>query len=267
MCDKLWLQESVKLLQELAKEYDLQELWKDFLLWAAFQAGKPYDMERAEKVVAKYPDEVVWEFGCLYSLIEIAVKKDPHQNVLLKIMWTLHLASHYMYDESKAEKMLLEKIGKGHGKRFNAPLIAHDEDLVGLDELEKFAALMAMNTFSIKDTECAATYGSFLIEMANVIRVRFPMNYDERAMLIAAGAKDGISSLMAFIQISLMEMAGYVVIDGQYQPCSLYNMDYFAPPGAICSPGFYREGWTDVQVNVIMQSLAYGLPDGEPPQI
>ncbi len=263
MCDKLWLQESVKLLQELAKEYDLQELWKDFLLWAAFQAGKPYDKERAEEVVAKYPDEVVWQFGCLYSLIGIAVKNDPHQNVLLKIMWTLHLANHYMYDESKAEKMLLEKVDKGRSKRYDAPIIAYDEDLVGLDELEKFATLMGMNTFSIKDTECAATYGSFLIGMANVIKARFPMNYDERAMLIAAGAKDRISSLMAFIQISLMGMAGYVVFCGQYQPCSLYNMDFFAPPGAICSPGFYKEGWAEMRANVIIQSLAYGLPDDE----
>lgn len=263
MNDKLWLPESVKLLQDLAKEYNLQELWRDFLLWAAFQVGKPYNKERAEETVAKYPDEVVWAFGCLYSLIGIAVKNDPHQNVLLKIMWTLHLASHYMYDESKAEKMLLEKVGKGRSKRFDAPLIAHDEDLFGLDELEKFAALMAMNTFSIKDTECSATYGSFLIGMANVIKTRFPMNYDERAMLIAAGAKDRLSSLMAFIQISLMGMAGYVVIDGQYQPCSLNNMDFFAPPEAICSPGFYRDGWDDMRANVIIQSLAYGLPDDE----
>ena len=82
-------------------------------------------------------------------------------------------------------------------------------------------------------------------------------------MLIAPRSTDNNrSSLMAFIQCSLMGMASYACVSRHYKAIEQLNMDLFAPPGAFCSPSFYLESWHQARLAAMNAVALYGLPEG-----
>ena len=230
--DEEWLPEAAEILWGLEEKYPLNALWDDFLLWAACQASQPYDELRASLAVADYDDNIVWTFGKLYNVIGKAVKVNPKQNVLLKLAWVLHLADKYNYDDTEARQMMVRRVHEERKKsRAGRRQIARDS-------------------------------GSFLIAMANVIREYYPKDYQERVMLIAPRSTDNNrSSLMAFIQCSLMGMASYACVSRHYKAIEQLNMDLFAPPGALCSPAFYLESWHQARIAAMNAVALYGLPE------
>lgn len=255
--DEEWLPEAVEIMWGLEEKYSLNALWDDFLLWAAYQAGYPYDELRASLVVADYDDDIVWTFGKLYNVIGKAVKLAPKQNVLLKLAWALRLANKYGYDEAEARQMMVKRVRE---ERKKSKVGKKPESAA---DLERLLREMNVEFFTVMDREIVQDSGSFLIAMANVIREYYPKDFQERAMLIAPRSADNNrSSLMAFIQCSLMGMAGYVCVDRSYKVNGQLNMDLFAPPGAICSPAFYLESWYQARVAAMNAMMLYGMPEG-----
>jgi len=267
MNDDRWIDEFVKIFAEWAKTYRLDAIWLDFLLWMAIQAGTPYDKDLADQISGKYPDDIVWKFAYLYNKVSVIVKEQPHQNALLKVMHRLGLAERYVYDESSAERKLLDTAKEAYGKAGVNPIHtlmgSQVQNQNSLNDFEKMAMLMGIDAFSVKDIKCSTTYGSFLIAMANVVRNVYPINYPTQVMLIAMDdtENESASALMAFIQMALMGMACYVVLGHtDIQSDGVYHMEYFAPRNAICSPSFYLEDWNsarELTMNVIMR---YGVP-------
>lgn len=255
--DDEWLPEAVEILWGLEEKYPLSTLWDDFLLWAACQASQPYDELSASLAVAEYDDDIVWTFGKLYNVIGKAVKLNPKQNVLLKLAWVLHLADKYNYNDTEARQMMVKRVREERKKSKGV------KKLESAADLERLLQEMNVEFFTIMDREIARDSGSFLIAMANVIREYYPKDYQERAMLIAPRSADNNrSSLMSFIQCSLMGMASYVCVSLHYKVVEQLNMDLFAPPGAFCSPAFYLESWHQARVATMNAVALYGLPEG-----
>lgn len=254
--DEEWLPEAADILWGLEEKYPLNTLWDDFLLWAAYQASQPYDELRASLAVAEYNDDIVWTFGKLYNVIGKAVKLNPKQNVLLKLAWALHLADKYDYGDAKARQMMVNRVHEEREKTRNGKKPESAADL------ERLLREMNVQFFTVMDKAIVRDSGSFLIAMANVIREYYPKDYQERAMLIAPRSADNNrSSLMAFIQCSLMGMASYACVSRHYGVLEQLNMDLFAPPEAFCSPAFYLEPWHQARVAAMNAVALYGLPE------
>ena len=254
--DEEWLPEAADILWGLEEKYPLNTLWDDFLLWAAYQASQPYDELRASLAVAEYNDDIVWTFGKLYNVIGKAVKLNSKQNVLLKLAWALHLADKYDYGDAKARQMMVNRVHEERKK------IRNGKKPESAADLERLLREMNVQFFTVMDKEIVWDSGSFLIAMANVIREYHPKDYQERAMLIAPRSADNNrSSLMAFIQCSLMGMACYACVSQHYGVLDQLNMDLFAPPEAFCSPAFYLESWHQARVAAMNAVALYGLPE------
>ena len=58
--DENWLPEAAEIMWKFEEAHTLRTVWKDFLLWAAYQAGHPYDRAMAESVVECYQKGEVW---------------------------------------------------------------------------------------------------------------------------------------------------------------------------------------------------------------
>lgn len=250
--DENWLPEAAEIMWKFEETHTLRTVWKDFLLWAAYQAGHPYDRTMAEFVVENYQKDEVWEFGRLYNCVDRAVSENPHQNVLLKLAWTLHLVNYYAYNEKEAGEIFQHKLQ-------NTNKIKKDLSEI---ELKRICQDLKLDGVTIYDKDVGHDSGSFYIAMANVMRRLFPTRYQEMAMFtIPQSGRDNTSSLMAFIQCSLMGMAGYVCTQRKYQINDQLSMDLFAPPGSICSTAFYLDAWNKGRQVAMNTIYLYGVPD------
>lgn len=235
----LWVPAILELFEHLPQEGSILDRWKDFLLWAAYQAGEPRMPEAQSKIITRYGSYSKVLFTQIFRRLCLAVYNNPHQNALLQIAIELHLADTYIYDERPAEHIFQEQL---------SCLTQRAIDPSGLP-----SPLSPFDAASLQDADCAVSHGSTLIALSNVIKERCPKTYQEQAILVAAGASDGYSHLMSFIQLSIMGMPTYVLLDGT-RVTDYSGLGLFVPENAICSPEFFSDAWTRARWESIIKS-------------
>lgn len=218
-----WLNQALEYFSHLPKNISRNQLWRDFLLWAAYQAGEPRLPDAQAQILAPYGGDIRTLFMGAYRSICLGIAENPHQNAPLMLGNSFGVESEYIYDEKAAEWFFTQQLAIQTGK----------------PTLKK--ALSSMDIVTFRADNCDTDYGSSLIGISNVIQAKFPNEYQERALFVATGNPDGHGHLTAFIQLSIMGMPCYVTLDGS--EVYINNQALFAPNTAICSPEFYSEYW------------------------
>lgn len=222
--------------QRLSKYQPLYQCWCDFALWAACQAGDRDIHQHAlqDQALSKYPSGTKQIFLAVFNNLRSAIKAEPGQNTMLRLMNALELDDRDTYAgaELTAENLLLEQARVQYGRP------------VTVDILQQV---------TVTDLDCAVNNGSTLIAMANVMRRTFPRSYQERLLVVIPEASDKFSHFMAFVQLSMMGISAYTA------PRKLTVYDscghaVFAPKEAICSPAFFSEYWEEFRWEVFLKA-------------
>jgi len=258
---ELWLQDSVKIMRNFGCK---QDIWEEFLIWSVYRSG--WDTNRPYTARCKNKD-AEHSYRCLYQIIKNAVEENPHRNVLLKLMAAIGLASpDDGYDEQAADKLLAERTDRFCGDRYlklNQGKILQVPaafDCMQPEDYSKFLNIWAVQSYIIHDSICDH-HGSKLIAMANAIKNRYELSYPDQAVLIASnkGTCLTASGMMAFIQMSMMGMACYVLLDNAYGICDKNRMALFAPPNAVCSKQFFSDAWNNARTATMLWGMTYGI--------
>lgn len=233
-----WLKKASGILTQYTDTNEFPSLWSDFIDWSCYQAGDS-DIAEAEqgRITKKYPDSVKRDFLRLYHVIESAIAIDPNQNVLLKIMVSMGMEQHDNYNEVEKNCSL------PHLSVHSSTLDQSVNDV----ETESDSGYLAYI-----DENCAASKGSWLIAYANKYRENCPFDFQSGILLAAADHSAILFAKISFIQMAIMGMSCFVLMDSTYAVSSIPGMELFAPPTAVCSSGYFRETWTKRRLEVMI---------------
>lgn len=267
-----WVRTASDLLYKLSTGREIRMVWKDFLLWSAYQAGRRSGESKIQQklILNDYPQQKQEMFQQLFRIVSYVTSQWPHQNILLKIMDAVHIAGKYFYDEHTAREILLNKsdcpLDSTYRWRQMELFEIEDDDsnlweninCIHSDDMDELSSLCRLNMCVFVDDRCSISGGSRLIAVANEYREHCPMDFANRMILIASDPKDITFALISFIQMALMGMACYVLTDNDYCISLSCNMGLFAPPTAICSSAYYSDKWNEARMKAIIAAQIGG---------
>lgn len=259
-----WLNAAKDILYRLAHKHFLQNTWYDFLLWASYETGQRTEngTRCQEKILSSYSEIEQDSFIYLYRLIAEVVSDNPRQNVPMKIMESAQIGGKYRYNENSARRILLGSDSAASGYRLRihpanqkvTPRFYNTlTDYFGIqkesnsDRIDKLLTIWNLGQISLIDECCSQTGGSRLIAAANVYRDYCPFGFQDRLLLIANDCREKIYSLISFLQLALMNMACYVLVDDVYTISTECGMELMVPPTAICSLPCFSHEWNDLR--------------------
>lgn len=233
---------------------DSADTWSEAITWLALQVSQHNKNTRRWQLALEgnYPPESRNHFRSLLRFLNCGIDQNPHRNVLHMLMRRLRLApDEECYNEDDARRFLDEDIWTGDSTHW-AKVTGREvwtqltiDGQTGYDENEYMDPLAGLEYLTILDDQCAESYGSRLVAAANIWRERQPSDFPNRLLLIAAAPADPACAMMAYIQLTRMGMAAYVLTDNEYQAVLKGQNGLFAPPTALCSPAFAGEVWAE----------------------
>lgn len=256
---ELWLKESTEILRNFGYK---QDIWEDFLTWAVYRSGwnvsKPYTVRSKTASTER-------QYRCLYQIIGKTIQDDPHRNVLLELMAAIGFASpNTQYNEKLAKDILIAKIDQEASAKQpgvdNGLARPAAWDCAGHDDFDRYLAIWSVDNMIIHDCHCEDSGGSMLIAMANVLQGFYESYSQDRALLIASDSTyvRSTAAMIAFIQLSIMGAASYVLMDNTFGVNNRRKMALFAPPNAICTKLFFSETWDNARMASMVWGLTYG---------
>lgn len=189
--------EFLRILNTLIGAKNAWQVWEDIItalacaLSNAFDADEKRRQKREEaykRAVAGYQTEVIAE---LFSIIVLAMEKNPEQDFLGKMYMQLNLGSHW------------------HGQFFTPYSVCQMMASVNIPEKELIKTEIGKRGWiSVSDPACGA--GATLIAAANELRKK-GVNFQQQALFVGQDV-DSVVAKMCFIQLSLLGCAGYIVV-------------------------------------------------------
>lgn len=186
-----------KILERLSARHSLWTVWNDFLHMSAISMANAIpgaSEEKAEReayymsTVKKYDSKELDEIVRLFTLVVIALERNPEQDFLGEMYHRLNLQQHQK------------------GQFFTPYHISHFMAEINAEGVEDVIAEKGF--VSVSDSACGA--GAMLVAYANVLRSK-GINYQTQALLVAQDI-DRTAALMCYIQLCLCGCSGCVII-------------------------------------------------------
>lgn len=209
-----------KLFDKLCYGRTPHSVWDDFIYMAASAIANSvcFSQEREDRysdIANKYKAEELDGFGELLARTVLALQENPHQDYLGQMFMELNFgnvrAGQYFTPYTIAEMMSEMTMGERKPRPYE----------------------------TVNDPACGS--GVMLIAAYNQM-VRLKRNPSTELFVVGQDV-DFYIALMCYIQISLLGMAGYVVI-GSSLASPPTGDPLFAPEGAWCTPLYYHWIWS-----------------------
>jgi type I restriction-modification system DNA methylase subunit len=171
------------------------QVWADFITVTAIAISNAVDteMETHAKREQEY-ESCIERLGGkdvpaeMFAIIIMAIEENPEQDFLGNLFMKLELGSHWK------------------GQFFTPYHLCKAMSEINISNIEN--VINKKGWASVNDPACGA--GATLIAMANAMK-NHNINYQNHALFVAQDI-DRITGMMCYIQLSLLECAGYVVI-------------------------------------------------------
>jgi len=189
--------EFIKQYESLTRTRSAWEVWADLMeVWAIALSNvadpdKKRWQEREDqylRTIKKFDDPQA--VAKLFSILTIALEKNPAQDFLGKIYMNLGLGDHWK------------------GQFFTPYTLCQMMAEMTIDQQVMKARIEEHGWIAVSDPACGA--GATLIAAAETIR-RMHINYQQRVLFIG-GDIDRVTAQMCYIQLTLLGCAGYVAI-------------------------------------------------------
>lgn len=233
-----WEKEFLKTFNRLTQKYRAWDVWRDFIIMYACALSNPFDKKNFDarekrylKIINKYSKNEQAIFLELTVQITMALDDNPEQDFLGKVFMELNL-------------------GNGDKGQFFTPYhVCESMAEIAIGDVEE--KIKQKGYVSVNDPCCGA--GATLIAGIHAIRKRLekckpPLNY-QNCVLVVAQDIDEIVTLMCYIQISLLGVAGYIKVGNSITEPMVVgeNMDNYW-----FTPMYFSETW---QCRTLLQKI------------